>query len=104
MHSNLAHPSLAAVPHRKSAAVNCAAARHILAAATDIPANRIFALTRLEDIISDSLVMEIVVCELEEYLGIEADRTALWKLETVEDLARHMPEMKALANFRPGRR
>ena len=103
MQSTVAHPSIAAAPRRTGAAANCAAARHILAAATNIPADRIFALTRLEDIVSDSLVLEIVVCELEEYLGIEADRAALWKLETVEDLARHLLEMKALANFSPGR-
>lgn len=99
MHSNLAHPSHADAPRRPSAAVNCAAARHILAAATDVAAERIFALTRLEDIVSDSLVMEVVVLELEEFLGCEADRAALWKLETVEDLARHMLEMKALAKI-----
>jgi acyl carrier protein len=99
MHSTVAHRSIAAAPRRTSAQVNCAAARHILAAATGVAAELIFALTRLEDIISDSLVMEIVVCELEEYLGVEADRAALWKLETVEDLARFMLEMKAQAKI-----
>jgi acyl carrier protein len=96
MHTSLAHPSIAAAPRHLGAAVNCPAARHILAAATGVAAEFIFAPTRLEDIIGDSLVMEIVVCELEEHLGREADRAALWKLETVEDLARHMLEMKAV--------
>jgi acyl carrier protein len=95
MHSNLAHPFIAPAPRSSSAPVSCAAARHILAAATDVVADRIFALTRLEDIISDSLVMEVVVMELEEFLGCEPDRAALWKLETVEDLARHMFETQA---------
>jgi acyl carrier protein len=99
MHSILAHSSIAVNARRAGAAVNCSAARHILAAATDVSADRIFALTRLEDIISDSLVMEVVVCELEEFLGSEADRTALWRLDTVEDLARYMIEMKALAKI-----
>jgi acyl carrier protein len=97
MHTSLAHRSIAAAPRLPAASVNCAAARHILAAATGVAAELIFAPTRLEDIVSDSLVMEIVVCELEEYLGCEAHRAALWKLETVEDLARHMLEMKAAA-------
>jgi acyl carrier protein len=99
MHSSLAHPSIAAAPRLPAAAVNCAAARHILAAATGVAVELIFAPTRLEDIIGDSLVMEIVVCELEEYLGVEADRAALWKLETVEDLARFMLEIKTLAKI-----
>jgi acyl carrier protein len=99
MHSILAPPSIAVAPRRAGAAVNCSAARHILAAATDVSADRIFALTQLEDIISDSLVMEVVVCELEEFLCVEADRTALWKLDTVEDLARHIVEMKARAKI-----
>ncbi len=97
MHSTFAHSSTASVPRRTSAAVNCAAAKHILAAATGVSAALIFAPTRLEDIIGDSLVMEIVVLELEEYLGCDADRSALWRLETVEDLARHMRDMKAPA-------
>ena len=99
MHGNLAHPSIADSPRRTSAAVNCAAARRILAAATDVPTERIFALTRLEDIISDSLVMEVAVLEIEEFLGCEADRAALWKLENVEDLARLMLEMEAVVKI-----
>jgi acyl carrier protein len=99
MHSTLAHSFTASVPRRTAAAVNCAAARSILAEATGVSADLIFALTRLEDIIGDSLVMEVVVLELEQYLGCEADRTALWTLETVEHLARHMCDIKASAKI-----
>lgn len=99
MHSNLAHSPIAAARRRAGAALNCAAAKRILAAAAGVPAERIDALTRLEGIVGDSLMMELVVLELEEYSGVEADRIALWKLETVEDLARHMLEMKALARI-----
>jgi acyl carrier protein len=114
MHGNLAHPDAAAAPRRQSdavqgqpralasgatQAVDCADARLMLANATGISPECIFARTRLEDLIGDSLVLEVVVCELEEFLWIEADRERLWRLETVEDLARHMLEMKALTKI-----
>ncbi len=97
MHSTLAHSFTVSAPRRTAEAVNCAVARRVLAAATGVSADLIFAPTRIEDIVSDSLVMEVVVLELEEYFGCDADRTALWGLETVEDLARHMRDMKATA-------
>jgi acyl carrier protein len=107
MHGNIAHSGTQAAPRRQSSlAQRPAAARkapgiehadamQVLANATGISRNCIFARTRLEDIIGDSLVMEVVVLELEEFLGREADRAALRKLETVEDLSRHILTVKA---------
>jgi acyl carrier protein len=99
MHNSHALSAFTAAQRHTGGAVDCAAARHILAAAAGVSAERIFPQTRLDHLIGDSLVLEMVVFELEEHLGCEADRVALWKLETVEDLARHMFEIEAMAQL-----
>ena len=96
MHSNLAFTSFEVAPDRTLVSVDCAAARRIVAAATDVSPARIFASTRLADLVGDSLLMEVLILELEEYLGCEADRAALLGVETVADLSRFMNESKAL--------
>ena len=63
MHSNLAQTPFAAAPDRVS--VDCAAARRIVAAATDVSPARIIASTRLADVVGESLIMEILVLEIE---------------------------------------
>jgi acyl carrier protein len=110
MHGDIAHPGTASALRGqralaragprpplplKTLMVEHSDARRVLANATGISPDCIFARTRLEDLIADSLVMEVVVIELEDFLGREADRAAVRKLETVEDLARHMLAFKA---------
>lgn len=67
--------------------IDCTAIRHLLARALGRSRSEIDDNQALDELIEDSLVREVIVMEMEEFLGREIDRTRFCRAKTVRDLA-----------------
>jgi acyl carrier protein len=67
--------------------IDCTTARHLLASALGRSRSEIDDNQLLDDLIEDSLVREVIVMEMEDFVGHEVDRARFCRARTVRDLA-----------------
>jgi acyl carrier protein len=67
--------------------VDCASVKHFLARTLGRSRDEIADDQRLDDLIEDSLVREVIVMEMEDFLGREIDRNRFCRAATVRELA-----------------
>ncbi len=90
--SGIAHaPAIdgAAISARSANAllIDCTTMRHLLANALGRARSEIDDNQALDELIEDSLVGEVIVMEMEDFLGREIDRKRFCRAKTVRDLA-----------------